>query len=224
MLIFLKLSHKYLFPSKPKSDSGDILYNKRSSLSKKWKVGIIVIAVVVVVILIAIPLGSYIYSNYYTRSTSTYTITHTYTVKSLKPLINLASSNYIFSLSPGNYWDEYFTVPNYATNTYINGSYISNNNVEVLILTPVEYGAFTQNPSNVINSGDYVWYSGSNEGETIDISLVPGQTYYLVFYNPNTGFLGIGASSDTVTIEAPINVWGYVLSYVTSTTTITQVS
>lgn len=197
----------------------------RSSLSKRLLAAII--AIVVVVIVVGTFAGYYLTKKSTTNEVPvtvtigvpvTTTITNTYTVQSLQALNNILPSSYVFSLSAGQYLYMNFTVPSYATNAYVNGSYTSTNGVAVLILTPVEFGAFTQNQWNVINSGDYVWYSGYNGGATIDASLVPGQTYYLVFYDGNL------IHSDTITVISPITLWGYVPSEVTSTTTIVTTS
>lgn len=156
----------------------------------------------------------------------TVTTNYAYATQVMAPLVTLFSSGYVFNISPGYYIYENFTVPSYASDTFLNGSYFSNNNVEVLVLTPVQFGAFTQNPSGVISSGDYIWYSGSNTGVTIGhVALTPGQTYYIVFYNPNTGTaFGFGAKSDTVVIETTIAVWSYTPTTTVGTTTLVTTS
>ena len=171
-------------------------------MSRKLEIAIIVVVVIVAIIA---GLAAYSWWSSYQASSSYYPsyYTTTYTTQALQALNVLLPSGYVLSLSPGDYYSVEFTTPSYATDIFINGSYVSNHNVEVLILTPVEFGAFTQNPGGVINSGDYVWYSGDNAGATIYTTLAPGQTYYLVFYDGNI------ISSDTITVQASITVWGY---------------
>ena len=156
----------------------------RLSLSRKLETAITIVVVIVAIIAGLAALGG--------RSSSSSSIV-------------LAPSGYVFSLSPGYYYYIKFTTPSDATDIFINGSYVSNNNVEVLILTPVEFGAFTQNPGGVISSGDYVWYSGDNTGATLNATLAPGQTYYLVFFNDNL----MSNATDTIEVVLSITVWGY---------------
>ena len=80
------------------------------------------------------------------------------------------------------------------------GSYTSSADVEVAVLTPTEFGAFTQNPS-AISNGQY--FSGDNQGTTIDVSLNSGGSYTLVIYNANI------FTPDTVTIANSITLGYY---------------
>jgi len=108
----------------------------------------------------------------------------------------LISSGQVFSINNRNYIAINFSIPQSAYSINITGSYVSNGKVAVAILTPTQYGAFTQNTSSMSLS-DY--YYGYNEGSTINSQLSPGQ-YSLVFYDP-----GI-ITQDTITVINPIIV------------------
>ena len=90
-----------------------------------------------------------------------------------------------------------FSVPSGAVAVSLSGSYSSNNNVEVGVMTATQYGAFTQN-SAVISSG--CWYSGDNGGATINFIPYSGISYYLVIYDANI------ITSDTITVVNSITV------------------
>ena len=110
--------------------------------------------------------------------------------------VQVASQGAVFSINPGSSHGYNFTIPNGSYSISLSGSYTSQGKVEVAILTPAQYGAFTQNPSS-IDSSQY--YYGDTGGSTIDASLSPGQ-YTLVFYDP-----GI-ITQDTVTVVNPITL------------------
>jgi hypothetical protein len=90
----------------------------------------------------------------------------------IPPLLNnrgngdtiIASGN-IESMNAGYYDYINFTIPSGAYSVSLTGSYTSNNNVEVGVLSSTQYGAFTQNPST-ITSAD--WFSGDTQGTTIN--------------------------------------------------------
>lgn len=150
------------------------------------------IGVIALILVVVFVLGSASSHNYYTTTTTPATtslqiVSQTYT---------LYTSGYVFSVSPGNWYYENFTVPTDAISVYnIMGSYTSQGAIEVAIMTPTQYGAFTQN-HGAISSGNY--YYGDTQGSTIDSSLSPGQ-YVIVFYDP-----GI-FTTDTVTVVNPIH-------------------
>ena len=103
----------------------------------------------------------------------------------------IITSGTVESLGVNHYLYYIFSAPSSAISTSLTGSYTSNNNVEVGILTSVEYGAFSQNPSTISNG---CYYSGNNGGSTINFTPLVGTTYYLVIYDAN--FI----TSDTITI------------------------
>ncbi len=108
----------------------------------------------------------------------------------------LLSSGTIKSVGPDKYYCVNFTAPTGAYSISISGSYTSNNNIEVGVLTARQLGAFTQNESTI---ADARWYSGNNVGSTISLVLFSsGTPYYLVIYNGNS------STSDTVTIDNAI--------------------
>jgi len=106
----------------------------------------------------------------------------------------LFSNGQVFSINPGYYEVVNFSIPQGAYSINITGSYTSQGKVEVAILTPAQYGAFTQNPSSITSSQYYYGYS---QGATINTVLTAGQ-YSLVFYDP-----GI-ITQDTITVINPI--------------------
>ncbi len=108
----------------------------------------------------------------------------------------LLQSGTVQSLGAGQWIYLEFNVPSNSTYAYMGGSYTSNNNVEVGILTSTEYGAFTQNHATISNG---VYYSGDNGGATLSGFLVTGN-YYLVIYDGN--FI----TSDTVSIVNTLQV------------------
>lgn len=109
----------------------------------------------------------------------------------------LLSSGTVESLNPGHYYFITFSAPSGASAVSLSGSYSSNNNVEVGVMTATQYGAFTQN-SAVISSG--CWYSGDNGGTTINFIPYSGTSYYLVIYDANI------ITSDTITVVNSITV------------------
>jgi len=108
----------------------------------------------------------------------------------------LFSNGQVFSINPGSYEYVSFSIPQGSYSINITGSYVSQGKVEVAILTPVQYGAFTQNPSSITSSQ---YYYGDTQGATINNVLSAGQ-YTLVFYDP-----GI-ITQDTITVINPIIV------------------
>ena len=111
--------------------------------------------------------------------------------------ITLLSSGTVESLNPGHFYCITFSAPSGASAVSLSGSYSSNNNVEVGVMTATQYGAFTQN-SAVISSG--CWYSGDNGGTTINFIPYSGTSYYLVIYDANI------ITSDTITVVNSITV------------------
>lgn len=111
--------------------------------------------------------------------------------------ITLQSPGTVESLNPGNYYSIMFTVPSGASTVSLSGSYSSNNNVEVGVMTATQYGAFTQN-TEVISNG--CWYSGNNDGATINFIPHSGTSYYFVIYDANI------ITSDTITVVNSITV------------------
>ena len=154
---------------------------QKISIPKKNKtlmyaiIGIVIVIVVIAVIGILLQHPSY--SN---TSPTTETI----------PIL---SSGTVESFSPGYYLCENFTIQSSSYNGQITGSYTSSADINCYVLTPVEFGQFTQNPG----SNGYIWASGNNGGTTISASLPPGQ-YSLVFYNSNI------FTPDTVTVISSI--------------------
>jgi len=128
--------------------------------------------------------------QYQTSSSTIYTtIPQVYT-------LTLLSKGQVFSINPGYYEVVNFSIPQGAYSINITGSYTSQGKVEVAILTPARYGAFTQNPSSITSSQ---YYYGDTQGATINALLTAGQ-YSLVFYDP-----GI-FTQDTITVINPIVV------------------
>lgn len=107
------------------------------------------------------------------------------------------TSGTVESVNAGYYDYINFTVPTGAYSVSLTGSYTSNNNVEVGVLSSTQYGAFTQNPPT-ITSAD--WYSGDNQGATISFSPSAGHTYTIVIYDANT------LTSDTVSIVNAVSL------------------
>ncbi|MEM0142839.1 MAG: hypothetical protein QXL94_02640 [Candidatus Parvarchaeum sp.] len=159
--------------------------------------GIGVAAIIVVIVLLL--WGASRNNNFYTTTISYYStsqpttslqiITHTETLG--------YSQGYVFSISPGSYNFDNFTVPSGVISvSSLMGSYTSSGAVEVAIMTPTQYGAFTANHNEL--ASDNIYYYGDTQGSTIDASLSAGQ-YVIVFYDP-----GI-FTTDTVTIINPIH-------------------
>lgn len=110
--------------------------------------------------------------------------------------ITVSSQGTVFSVNPGSSYGYNFTVPEGAYSISLTGSYSSQGKIEVAILTPAQYGAFTQNPSSISSSQ---YYYGDTGGATVDTSLSAGQ-YTLVFYDPGV------FTQDTVTIVNPMTL------------------
>lgn len=108
--------------------------------------------------------------------------------------VTLYDSGFVETLQPGAYSSKSFTVPSDAISIYaLVGSFTSSANIDVAIMTPEQYGAFTANHNDITSA---VWSSTNTQGTTLDISPGnPGEQYYIVFYNPN--FL---LGTDTVTV------------------------
>ena len=107
------------------------------------------------------------------------------------------SSGTVESVNAGYYDYINFTVPSGAYSVSLTGSYTSNNNVEVGVLSSTQYGAFTQNPSTVTSAD---WYSGDNQGATINFSPPAGHSYTIVIYDANL------FTSDTVSVVNAISL------------------
>jgi len=157
-----------------------------------WWVVTTIIAIFIIVIFIIFSVITNVSHQYQTNSSTGYT-----NVPPPSPqiyTITLYSSGQVFSINQQYYEGVNFSIPQGAYSINITGSYTSQGKIEVAILTPTQYGAFTQNPSSITSSQ---YYYGDTQGATINTFLTPGQ-YYLVFYDP-----GI-ITQDTVTIINPI--------------------
>jgi len=167
--------------------------SKANQGTKKTNAGWIVTAIIAVFILVWILYysGTSNRTQQYQTSISTIytTIPQVYT-------LTLLSKGQVFSINPGYYEVVNFSIPQGAYSINITGSYTSQGKVEVAILTPARYGAFTQNPSSITSSQ---YYYGDTQGATINALLTAGQ-YSLVFYDP-----GI-FTQDTITVINPIVV------------------
>jgi len=162
-----------------------------------WWVITTVIAIVIIAGFLILLVSNIISQEHQTGASTGYTTTLPPTPP--PPQIyatTLLSSGQVFSLNPQYYEGVNFSIPQGAYSINITGSYTSQGKVEVAILTPTQYGAFTQNPSSIISSQ---YYYGDTQGATINAFLTAGQ-YYLVFYDP-----GI-ITQDTVTVINPIVV------------------
>lgn len=162
---------------------------------KNSKIAAIIAIVVILVVLIAI----FVLPSLLDHSN---TVTSTSPPPSPPPSpspqsIILLSSGTVESLNAGYWIYVNFSVPANAYSIFLNGSYTSNNHVEVGVLTSYQYGAFTQNPSTISNAG---YYSGNNDGATIYFIPSSGTSYTLVIYDGN--FI----TADTVTIVNAITL------------------
>lgn len=161
---------------------------KKQHTSKSgWGAAILVVIIIIAVFLY---IGSKSSSSPYAGSSGSSVSS---TVPQVQNLV-LVHQGTVFSINPGNYDIVNFTVPSGAYSVSLTGSYTSQGKIEAAILTPTQYGMFTQNPSTISSSQ---YYYGDTQGSTIDASLSPG-TYTLVFYDP-----GI-ITQDTVTVINPI--------------------
>jgi len=149
-----------------------------------------IVAIVVVIIVIAIFFyleGESSNSPYGGSGYTTVSQVHTFVI---------VPQGQVFSINPGSSYSYNFTIPNGAYSISLTGSYTSQGKIEVAILTPTQYGAFTQNHDSITSSQ---YYYGDTQGSTINAQLSPGQ-YTLVFYDP-----GI-FTQDTVTVVNPITL------------------
>jgi len=153
------------------------------------------IATIIVAILIIAGISYYLGISYRTQQYQTSSSTIYTTIPKVYTLTVL-SKGQVFSINPGSYDVVNFSISQGAYSINITGSYTSQGKVEVAILTPAQYGAFTQNPSSITSSQ---YYYGDTQGATINAFLTAGQ-YSLVFYDP-----GI-FTQDTVTIINPVVV------------------
>jgi len=170
-------------------EKGTKINKKGTKINGGWIATIIV--AILIIAGISYVLGiSHGTQQYQTSSSTIYT-----TIPQIHTL-TLFSSGQVFSLNPGYYEFVNFSIPQGAYSINITGSYTSQGKVEVAILTPAQYGAFTQNPSSITSSQ---YYYGDTQGATINAGLTAGQ-YSLVFYDP-----GI-FTQDTVTVINPIVV------------------
>jgi hypothetical protein len=162
-----------------------------TNTKKKSNTGIIatVVVVIIVIAFLAYVFGRGSSSPYggggYSSTPST--VPQIYT-------IDLLSQGQVFSINAGGYYGVNFTVPSGSYSINVTGSYTSQGKVEVAILTPAQYGAFSQNQGSIASSQ---YYYGDTQGSTINAQLSAGQ-YTLIFYDP-----GI-ITQDTVTVVNPI--------------------
>ena len=120
--------------------------------------------------------------------------------------VTMYAQGYVISLSPKESNSAYYSVPSSATSVSLTGSYSSSGGtVEAAVLTAQQYANFTSTAykTDALAAG-YAYYGDTSE-ESIDTQLVPGNTYYVVFYDP-----GI-FTSVSVDIESSI-----ILQYTTS--------
>lgn len=90
-----------------------------------------------------------------------------------------------------------FSISGYSNVAGVNGSYTASTDTELYILNSVQYGEFLKSENNVT---DYTWYSGNNQGTTINATLLNSQdTYYLVFYTTSSAL-------DTINIARSIQI------------------
>ena len=149
--------------------------------------------VVIIVILAALYFINKGNSSPYGGSSSYSTI---YTTVPQVHTISLVPQGQVFSINPGSSYGYNFTIPNGAYSISVVGSYTSQGQVEVAILTPAQYGAFTQN-KNSLTSSQY--YYGDTQGSTVNAQLSAGQ-YTLIFYDPGL------FTQDTVTVINPLTL------------------
>ena len=163
--------------------------NKKSGGKGGWIAAIVIIIIVVAAIFYFAGRNQNPYSSGggYAPTTQPVPQVHTAT---------LLSQGNVYSINPGSSDTVNFTIPSGAYSISVAGSYTSQGKIEVAILTPTEYGAFTQSTSSIQSSQ---YYYGDTQGSTINAQLSPGQ-YTLVFYDP-----GI-ITQDTVTVVNPITL------------------
>jgi len=173
---------------------------KRTNIENGTKINGGWIATIIVAILIIAGISYVLLINNETQQyqTSPSTIYTTYTTTTIPQIhtLTLFSKGQVFSINPSYYEFVNFSIPQSAYSINITGSYTSQGKVEVAILTPAQYGAFTQNPSSIASTQ---YYYGDTQGATINAVLPAGQ-YSLVFYDP-----GI-FTQDTITVINPIVV------------------
>ena len=104
---------------------------------------------------------------------------HTYCFSSRSLLTNGFECN----ITAGSYISYCFSIPAKAYSIVLKGSYVSNNTIEVGILTCAQLAGFAINHAVMY---DAKWYSGNNKGATIYFNPSPGTSYSLVIYNLNT--------------------------------------
>ncbi len=157
-----------------------------------------VIGVIAIILVAIFFLGSASKNNSYTTTIPSYTSQPTTSLQIITHTYSLGySQGYVFSISPGSYNFDNFTVPSGVISiSSLMGSYTSQGAVEVAIMTPTQYGAFTANHNEL--TSDNTYYYGDTQGSTINAQLAPGQ-YIIVFYDP-----GI-FTTDTVTIVNAIH-------------------
>ncbi len=160
---------------------------KKNKGSRSWIVAISAISIVILIIVVIVSTSGVNRQSYQPIAK-----VHTNTPRTYS--INLFSPGQVFSLNAGQSKFLNFTIPQGAYSINVTGSYTSQGKIEVAILTPTQYGAFTQNPSSISSSQ---YYYGDTHGSTINAQLLPGQ-YILIFHDP-----GI-FTQDTITIVNPI--------------------
>jgi len=174
-------------------EKGAKINKKGTKINGGW-IATIIVAILIIAGISYVLLINNETQQYQTSPSTVYTSIYT-TIPQIHTL-TLFSSGQVFSLNPGYYEFVNFSIPQGAYSINITGSYTSQGKVEVAILTPAQYGAFTQNPSSITSSQ---YYYGDTQGATINAVLPAGQ-YTLVFYDP-----GI-VTQDTVTIINPVVV------------------
>jgi hypothetical protein len=75
-------------------------------------------------------------------------------------------------------------MPLNATDISLTGSYTSEGYVEAAVMTGAQFANFTSSELETDALKSSYAYYGDTEAQTIDTQLTPGNTYYLVFYDP----------------------------------------
>ena len=169
----------------------------KSNTKKKSNPGLIATVIVVVLIIVGVAyiLGKYNNSLYSPNGYTTTNTTPSIPIPQIYTL-SLLSQGQVFSINAGGRDFVNFTIPSGSYSINVSGSYTSQGKVEVAILTPAQYGAFTQNEDSITSSQ---YYYGDTQGSTINAQLSTGQ-YTLVFYDPGL------ITQDTVSVVNPIVV------------------
>ena len=120
-------------------------------------------------------------------------------------------SGTVFSIPPGSYKAEAYGLGTvFNSNLSITGSFTSQGSyVYAALMTPSEYGSFTQNPSLLSTYGSQVYpyddaYYGYTEGTTINsyfTSGIPESSLYVVFYNPSSSSTAVVTIVNQLTLQ-----------------------